>query len=194
MCIKKGDKKISDSENKNAAELGFIGDHETPAILSNVQRQRTVLGTGKIPKELTELGAHMTTYFEGDEGHKPEVKVTQLTTGDRKIWKIDVPVDETFRGALPGQNLIRRPRELFLKELGEQVSFRECVQFGTMPVLFRDMFWAGKSHYSEGSMGDECSHCGSMITRVGTSKIPLIHGDVWEKSITVKDSMELVRS
>ncbi|SRR5713101_1129400 len=99
--------------------LTFLGDRDAPDALSTVHARRPILGSGQRPKEIIELAARRTLFLEAAE--KPSVRVEQVTKGEGRIWRIDVPVDERLQGARPGLTLRREKPEAVLKKVDERL-------------------------------------------------------------------------
>jgi hypothetical protein len=53
--------------------------------------------------------------------YEPRVRVER---GDNNIWRIDVPVDDTFQGARPIHEMRRVPAETILEQTDADISFR----------------------------------------------------------------------
>jgi V8-like Glu-specific endopeptidase len=102
----------------------FIGDREAPTPLAALRRQRAVLGSGSIPAALRAMAHSRALYLETDSNKKPQVKIEPVGGRGQHLWKMDVPVDETLRGARAGLTLERHPADKFLEETGDRVAFK----------------------------------------------------------------------
>ena len=80
--------------------MRFIGDRGTPTGHAALRRQCPVLGSGRWPAALAEMGRLRSVYAGGGSGARPEVRLTQVD--DEDVWRVDVPVTEPLRGARAG--------------------------------------------------------------------------------------------
>jgi len=101
--------------------LSFIGDRETPDLLSAVHARRPIIGSGKVPKDLVEAAKTRTYYVHGKE--KPSATIESVGKGDQRIWQISVPAGEDPRGARPGMTLRREKPEVIFKETDQATPF-----------------------------------------------------------------------
>jgi V8-like Glu-specific endopeptidase len=106
------------------AKHRFIGDRQAPTPLASVRTRRAILGSGKIPKELSAMARTRALYLETDSKKRPEVNIESVESRDKYVWKVEVPVNDHLRGARPGLTLERHPAEKFLKEVNDDVSFK----------------------------------------------------------------------
>lgn len=100
--------------------LAFIGDQNAPDPLTEVHARRPLLGTGKVPKELSDLATQRSTYLTASGNRKPTVKVERVRGED--VWRIDYPVGD-LQGHRPGREAARVAGETILKETDARVSY-----------------------------------------------------------------------
>ena len=111
--------------------MRFIGDREAPAGHAALRRQRPVLGSGRRPDALVEMGRVRSVYAGGGSGGRPEVRLTQVDGED--VWRVDVPVTEPLRGARAGRTLERVRGDRIAGEVDPAVpyAFKEERMLGT---------------------------------------------------------------
>lgn len=105
------------------AQHKFIGDHIAPTTLSKIRTRRPTVGTGKLPGDLVKMTQFRSIYMKTDSNKKPVVEVTSIDDERKNLWRINVPVEDKFRGARQGLTVERHPSEKFLKEIKKDISF-----------------------------------------------------------------------
>jgi len=82
-----------------------------------------VLGSGKRPQALLEMERFRSLYIDGTSRAKPKVRVDRIETEGESVWRVDVPVTNTLRGARAGHTLERHPAKKLIAEVNPEVSF-----------------------------------------------------------------------
>jgi V8-like Glu-specific endopeptidase len=117
--------------------MAFIGDRSDPTPFASMQRRRTLPGTGNRPDVLNRMARFRSLYVKSDPNPNREVQISEMEGAG--VWRVDVPVDDTFKGARPGRTQQRHPVERIFSEVNPSVSFRshrpEWIDFSPVPRL-----------------------------------------------------------
>jgi V8-like Glu-specific endopeptidase len=103
--------------------LAFLGERKAPDPLSEVHARRPILGSGKVPKEITSLASEQTFYLHATEDREPQIRVARVRERDRDLWRVAVPVDSVLHGARAGISMQREKPEAVLNAIDEKASF-----------------------------------------------------------------------
>jgi V8-like Glu-specific endopeptidase len=104
----------------------FWGETNQPDSIEKLFERRSILGDGKVPKELEYQRKNKSFFIESKE--KPKVVISEIEKSNyQNTWKIDIPNSEiTNYGsfALNGKKAIKSKPEEIIKEIDANVSVK----------------------------------------------------------------------
>lgn len=105
---------------QNSKRHKFIGERIAPTPLHTVRKKRPIIGTGFIPDDLQKMSGSRSFYVGSDK--KPHLNVESIASM-KNLWKVEIPIDEKFRGHRPGLTMERHPSSKFISEVKKDIDY-----------------------------------------------------------------------